>query len=372
MLIFAFAYVLCLVLSSMAFSFVSQGWFRALRRQRESATPEALTVIIAAHNEASNIPALFEALNAQSYPLDLVRILLVDDRSEDGSADTATAHAGALQVKVLRIDSAPEGESPKKHALHKGILESDTDILLFTDADCRPEAEWIASMHRVFAAGAEAVVAPAPLDESPSFVGRYSAYESCRTAAFMIAATASGVPYMASGRSWGYRKSLYLRSDGLPSLAHWLGGDDDLLLQQFQSMGARIDCCTEKGAIVRSTAPAAMNELIRQKIRHYSVSRAYRGPAILPLGIVTAAQTLTLPLGILLGVLYLLADNLPAAVLVLLALPWMLWYNAGFIRSVTQYLSVDMSRGSAAFLESFHIIFSAIVGFLSFFRPARW
>ncbi len=365
-------FVLCLVMASLAFALVSHGWFRALRTVRPAAAPEDVTVIIAAHNEREDLPRLFTALRAQRYPLDKVRVILADDRSDDDTAGAAREHAGMLRLDIVRIDAVRAGMSPKKHALHTAICNADTDLLLFTDADCRPEIGWIAGMQRVFATGADVVVGSAPIESGTTLASRYAAYESCRTAAHMIAATALGLPYMASGRNWGYRKSLYESCDGLPALGRWLGGDDDLLLQQFVEHGARIAACTDEDALVHSDAPINMGQLLRQKLRHYSVSRAYRGRASVLLGVFTVAEILSIPLALLLTVLFLIEGNFFAAVLPHAGVLWMLHYNAGFMLPVVRRLGPGMTRAAIAGLECFHVVFSALVGFTSFVKPQRW
>jgi cellulose synthase/poly-beta-1,6-N-acetylglucosamine synthase-like glycosyltransferase len=365
-------FVLCLILSSLAFVIVSNGWFRALRFTLPSVDAEDVTIIIAAHNERANILRVLDAIRAQRYPPERVRVIIADDRSSDGTSDVARAQAGDLRLDILRIDRTPEGMSPKKYALHTAIQEVRTEYLLFTDADCRPGPGWIAGMQRVFAAGAEVVVGLAPLQGDTQLPERYSAYESCRTAAFMIAATAYRLPYMASGRNWGYRKSLYSRCEGLPALGRWLGGDDDLLLQQFVAAGARIAACTDADAVVRAEAPENFLSLCRQKLRHFSVSRAYRGKAALLLGIAVAVQTAVFPLAAVLTILFLLQGQLAAAVLPQIAVLWMLHYNVGFMLPVARLLGMGGSRMSLIGLECFHVVFSALVGIASFLRPQRW
>jgi cellulose synthase/poly-beta-1,6-N-acetylglucosamine synthase-like glycosyltransferase len=365
-------FVLCLILSSLGFVIVSNGWFRALRVTLPSAEAVDVTIIVAAHNERANVARLLDAIRAQLWPLERLRIIIADDRSSDGTADVARENAAGLPLDILRIDSTPQGMSPKKHALHSAILEARTDILLFTDADCRPEPGWIAGMQRVFASGADVVVGPAPLEADRGLTGRYAAYESCRTAAFMIAATAHRFPYMASGRNWGYRKSQYNRCAGLTALGQWLGGDDDLLLQQFAASGARIASCTDADALVRSDAPDNFPALLRQKMRHFSVSKGYRGKAALLLGLIAVTQASVLPLAVVLTFSFLLLGQLAAAVLPPIGVLWMLYYNVGFMLPVTRFLGMRTNRLSMVGLECFHVVFSALVGIASFFRPQRW
>src|SRR5512142_2293885 len=50
-------------------------------------TPPGISVIVAARNEERALPALLRALLAQDYPPERREIILVDDRSTDGTAE---------------------------------------------------------------------------------------------------------------------------------------------------------------------------------------------------------------------------------------------------------------------------------------------
>lgn len=102
---------------------------------RLAATPSnsrlpALSIIIPARNEATNLPRLLASLRAVSYsgPLE---IIVVDDQSTDNTADIATAY----NARVVRLTSLPSGVLGKPHACHQGALVAQGEWLLFTDAD---------------------------------------------------------------------------------------------------------------------------------------------------------------------------------------------------------------------------------------------
>jgi glycosyltransferase involved in cell wall biosynthesis len=93
-----------------------------------------VSVIVPARDEADVIgPALRTRLH-DDYP-DL-EIIVVDDRSADGTGDTARAAIdGDPRARVLRIDSLPEGWLGKVHALDVGVREASGEWLLLSDAD---------------------------------------------------------------------------------------------------------------------------------------------------------------------------------------------------------------------------------------------
>lgn len=361
-------FILCAVITSLGFVFVYQGWRRALRIPPQSGARDEVTVVVAAHNEASHIPRLLRALTAQSYPKERIRVLLVDDRSDDGTAAVARAHGEGLQLEILRIDEVPAGVSPKKFALHRGIGAAATETVLLTDADCEPEEEWIGAMLRSFDRGSDVVVGLAPLRAGTSASSRYAAFESRRSMALMTAAAAWGVPYMATGRSWGFRRTMYERSGGLEPLYAHLGGDDDLLLQRMTAAGARVGCCVEPDAQVPSPAPESWRTLFRQKLRHYRVGAAYRGRGAALLGLLLGAELLTIFTGlVLLAALPDMQKLLP-----LLLMLWTVWYASGFLVAPFKWMHGDHRRVALVKWEGFHIFYAVIVSLLSHIRPSRW
>ncbi|MGH7681981.1 MAG: glycosyltransferase, partial [Candidatus Eiseniibacteriota bacterium] len=94
----------------------------------------SLTLIAAARDEAARIEGAARSLLAQDYPG--LRILIVDDRSVDGTAtilDRLAAEDPRLRVQHVR--DLPDGWIGKSHALALAAAEAKTDWLLFTDGD---------------------------------------------------------------------------------------------------------------------------------------------------------------------------------------------------------------------------------------------
>ncbi|HKV85666.1 MAG TPA: glycosyltransferase family 2 protein [Ktedonobacterales bacterium] len=101
--------------------------------------PPLISVIVPARNEERNIVGCVESLLAQSYSR--FEVIVVDDGSTDGTPALLTrlAHENRSghELRVVRVETLPEGWAGKPHALHMGTLEARGDWLLFTDADTR-------------------------------------------------------------------------------------------------------------------------------------------------------------------------------------------------------------------------------------------
>jgi hopene-associated glycosyltransferase HpnB len=95
-------------------------------------------IIIPARNEASTLPQTLSSLLTQHYP-GMWRIILVDDHSEDGTADRARHIASELNLSPrLSVISAPDlssGWSGKLSAMQAGMVQGSSEYILFTDAD---------------------------------------------------------------------------------------------------------------------------------------------------------------------------------------------------------------------------------------------
>jgi glycosyltransferase involved in cell wall biosynthesis len=96
----------------------------------------SISLLFAARDEAEKLPAALATLAALDYPH--LEIIGVDDRSEDTTGrildEFAAAHARARAIHVREL---PTGWLGKPHALQKAYELSQSDWLLFTDADVR-------------------------------------------------------------------------------------------------------------------------------------------------------------------------------------------------------------------------------------------
>jgi hopene-associated glycosyltransferase HpnB len=120
------------------------GFWRARERDENPVTLQrwpSVIAVVPARNEADVIERSVGSLVQQDYP-GIFRVVLVDDGSDDGTADRAStaAGAGAGRLDVLRGSPLPAGWTGKVWAQHQGVghaLASDDkpDYLLLTDAD---------------------------------------------------------------------------------------------------------------------------------------------------------------------------------------------------------------------------------------------
>lgn len=93
-----------------------------------------VSVIMTARDEVQDVGKAVGSRLADDYPD--FEVVLVDDRSTDGSGDAARAVGDAdPRFALVRIDELPTGWLGKVHALQRGYETATGEWLLFSDAD---------------------------------------------------------------------------------------------------------------------------------------------------------------------------------------------------------------------------------------------
>jgi len=96
----------------------------------------SISLLFAARDEAEKLPMALVTLAALDYPR--LEIIGVDDRSEDATGHILDEFAAAHpRARAIHVRELPPGWLGKPHALQKAYELSQSDWLLFTDADVR-------------------------------------------------------------------------------------------------------------------------------------------------------------------------------------------------------------------------------------------
>ena len=239
----------------------------------------SVSVIIAAHNEAQNLPKLLSALQRQSYPKDLREFIVIDDRCNDGTPQLLNEWRHRLPMCCPRIDRVPDGINPKKFALAAGIRQARGEVIITTDADCIPPSTWVESLAGAFAKEVGAVVGVSPWHADEKLWSNIIAFESFATTIVSLAGIGHVRPFLAVGRNFAFRRELYQRVAGYSGDVRIFSGDDDLLLQKISRRSEyRVGAVFSPESQVPSRGAENLWAFIRQKRRHISAGRAYPRP----------------------------------------------------------------------------------------------
>ena len=94
-----------------------------------------VTVIIPVYNDQNGLSACLDALNAQTWPKDRLEVIVVDNNSSS-PIRLYQVFSDFARIVLCR--------TPGSYAARNvGVAASHGKILAFTDADCRPDPNWI-------------------------------------------------------------------------------------------------------------------------------------------------------------------------------------------------------------------------------------
>jgi biofilm PGA synthesis N-glycosyltransferase PgaC len=238
-----------------------------------------VSVVICARNEKENLRKHLPAILSQSYPD--FEVVVVNDASWDGS-DEVLAHFKDQypHLKIVEIGEEIKRIDGKKFPLTLGIKAASKDILLLTDADCKPVSnEWIAWMVAPYQdEKIEMVLGYSPYENKFSFLNLFIRAETSLTAMMYASLALSGKPYMGVGRNLSYKRELFFRHKGFASHHHIPAGDDDLFVRDAATPHNTAVVLNPKSRML-SLPKNKVKQWIQQKRRHLFVGRFY-APAI--------------------------------------------------------------------------------------------
>ena len=235
----------------------------------------SVSVIVCAKDEAENLERNLPEVLSQDYPD--FEVIVVDDASGDETADVLTRLSSVYDN--LRVRTVPAGAkftSSKKFAVSLGIKAAKNDILLFTDADCRPASKlWISTMVRNFTPGVRIVLGYGAYESKKGLVSYAISYDTVTIAMQYLSCAVSGMPYMGVGRNLAYRKSFFLSTKGFSSHLDLQSGDDDLFVNEYADAGnTKVEISPL--SVTVSGPKSTIWQWFVQKQRHLTTSVRYK------------------------------------------------------------------------------------------------
>jgi cellulose synthase/poly-beta-1,6-N-acetylglucosamine synthase-like glycosyltransferase len=267
-----FAFVAAVQLFYYLFFYLSV-YFKKSSESKSGKQP--VSVIICARNEAENLLNFLPPILEQDYPD--FEVIVVNDCSEDNSyivlGNFLTQYP---RLRISTVNKDPKFTHNKKFAQFIGIKAAKNEILLFTDADCKPESDkWLEGMTSQFDENVNFVLGYGGYLRRKGLLNKYIRYDSLTIAMQYLGMAIRGLPYMGVGRNLAYRRSVFFRNKGFGSHNHVISGDDDLLVN---TVATRRDTLVElrKETHTRSVPCSDFDKWINQKKRHLTTAPYYK------------------------------------------------------------------------------------------------
>ena len=197
----------------------------------------SVDVVVAARDEAVRLPKTLASLRALDYP-GALRVIVVDDRSSDATADVVRA-ARALdpRLTLVQVRRTSRRMAPKVHAVAAGVHAGDGEIVLTTDADCLVDPGWARAMaapfadpHVVWTLGSVTTRGPG---EARGFRERFEAIDWLSLMLVSRSLARLGWSLASSANAQGYRRAAFEAAGGFGLAGRAPSGDEDLLAQRL-------------------------------------------------------------------------------------------------------------------------------------------
>jgi glycosyltransferase involved in cell wall biosynthesis len=294
MLFYLFCAVTVIQLTYYWFLFRKVAFFKPHTKEKSQQHP--VSVIVCARDEAANLAKNLPGILVQNYT-STREVLVVNHNSQDETKYLLDEFKKTFKdLHIVTLSQEAKGIPGKKYPLSMGIKESKHEVVLLTDADCVPASEhWITLMQDAYVNGTEIVLGYGAYFKKPGILNKLIRFETFHSALQYFSFALSGMPYMGAGRNLSYKKTLFFRNKGFSSINHVPGGDDDLFINQVAN-GKNTNVVLDKDAFTLSDPKKTFGEWMKQKGRHYSTGRYYRGKHKFFLGLYSATHLLFYPL----------------------------------------------------------------------------
>lgn len=264
--------------------------------KRTSLQQHAVSVVICARDEAQNLADNLPEVLQQQYPSTFEVVAVNDNSYDDSKYVLEYLQRPFKNLRPIELKQEARLIHGKKFPLSVGIKEAKHELLLLTDADCKPaSANWIQHMQEAFADGKEIVLGYGAYNKQPGLLNKLIRFETYLSALQYLSYALAGTPYMGVGRNLAYKKELFFRNKGFSMHNQLPGGDDDLFINRVatkQNTAIVID----KEAFTFSNAKTQWSTWRSQKERHYTTSKYYKSSHKFLLGLFSFTHFLFYPL----------------------------------------------------------------------------
>lgn len=250
----------------------------------QGSQPKPVSMIICAKNEVNNLRENLPLWIDQDHPD--FEVIIVNDCSWDETEEfLKEAKVKYPLLKVVTIPEQDKYRHGKKFALALGIKAAKNEILLLTDADCKPAGRsWMSLMQQSYTPQTEIVLGFGPVMKEKSFLNRLIRFDSFVTAMQYFSFAIGGNPYMGVGRNLSYKKDLFFRTKGFARHNHLLSGDDDLFVNENATpLNTALQLSPESFTFTQPKP--SFGEWMQQKSRHGTTAKYYKARNKFQLGL---------------------------------------------------------------------------------------
>ena len=234
-----------------------------------------VSVVICARDACHHLKENLPLILAQDHPD--FEVVVVNNSSDDDSSYYLSRLAEEHpNLKIVEIPHNYNFFSGKKFPLSIGIKSAGKEVILLTDADCRPASpQWLSLMQKAFSKEIKVVLGYGAYQPKSGFLNRLIRFDTAHIGIQYLSYALAGSPYMGVGRNMGYLRSLFFQNKGFIAHYNISSGDDDLFINQVaRKSNTRVEL--DPASFTLSEPKESFGRWMTQKRRHLSTGKYYR------------------------------------------------------------------------------------------------
>ncbi len=345
-------------------------WYAKLSSFAPS-TPEHykhFSVVIPARNEAENMQHCIDSILAQSFPSSHFEIIVIDDFSEDNTAQIVESiqntHSNVQLLRLADFYQPGEMNSFKKKAIEKAVSMAKGDWIVTTDADCIVPMHWLslynAYIHKnnpVF------VAAPVMFIKEHGLLNQFQVLDFLALQGITAASVGAGKHSMSNGANLAFEKSAFIAVGGYQGVDQIASGDDMFLMHKMKvTLSNRIGYLFHPGAIVLTKAMNSWKGFLMQRIRWSSKARYYDDHSIFWVLVLVYLYNLSLLVLLFTGLYYWL----------LVSIALKICFELLFLVPVAQFFQYSRELRYFPLYQPLHIVYTLVAGCFGQIKTYTW
>lgn len=368
-------YVSLIIYYRFAFTAISQ--FQIIN----SKTPTTfISIIIPARNESANIEFCLQSILQNNYPTHLLEIIVVDDHSEDATAELVKKYS-LQNVKLISLSEhvSTKINSYKKKAIEVAVAQATGTLIITTDADCIVPPKWLQTISAFYEEKKPAfIAAPVAIDCRWSFIQIFQSLDFMTLQGITAAVVNKKQMAMCNGANMAYERAAFYEVGGFAGIDTIASGDDMLLMHKiYKQYPDRVMFLKSKDAVVKTAAVNTIKQFFNQRIRWASKAEKYDDKRILPVLVLVYFFNVVMIVIPVLGIF----NNAPISILntqysIFAIWLWLLLLKIiaelFFLFPVADFFNKKSLLWVFPFMQPFHICYTIIAGWLGKFGKYSW
>jgi cellulose synthase/poly-beta-1,6-N-acetylglucosamine synthase-like glycosyltransferase len=227
----------------------------------------AVSILVAARNEAHQIIRCLMSLEKINYPTHLLEILIGDDQSEDDTASVVKEYIkDKPHFKLISITKNIGKAKGKANVLAQLAHRAQGEYIFVTDADIEVKPTWVMDLLQHFDQETGVVSGTTTTEGHAGFMAPYQQIDWLYFSSLLASFSNLGLPCTAVGNNMAIRKSVYIETGGYEALDFSIV-EDYKLFDAIRKLGWKCKNIYDSESLNISTSAATLMALLHQRKR---------------------------------------------------------------------------------------------------------